>query len=124
MYEPHIARITRAFNTVGVRIVPIEGDQEILLPVEALHRLHERVRQQGNGPAAQRMTHTLGNLAGMRKRGEHVSIRPDEAHKLTRLMDEWEHETTRADKPRRGIIPGALSSREVVDLYRRGLLGR
>lgn len=124
MYEPYIARITRAFNTAGVRIVPVESDQEILLAVTALHQLHERAAQHGNGSAAQRLSHTLRQLAGTRQRDDHVSIRPDEAPKLTRLIEEWDQESTRAEKLRRGIIPGALSGREVTELYRRGLLGR
>ncbi len=124
MYERHIAHIARAFAVNGVRIVAIERGEEILLPVCSLHQLHERVAQTGQGNAAQRVSHTLRELVRARRDDDYVPIRPDEAPKLTRLIEEWEQEATRAEKLRRGIIPGALNSREVTELYRRGWLGR
>lgn len=124
MYESDRARLVRVFTTMGIRLDPLEQDEEIRLPATALRRLVDQTGRQAHVHSAHRLTGMLRELLAGRPRDGHVTIRPGQVPQLTRLVEEWEREAARAEKLRRGIIPGALSGREVIDLYRRGFLRR
>lgn len=112
--ELSIRQLTAAASRLQVRIDPTIEEHGVVIDERDAAALVRTVQQKDDRSLD-------GNTARRLLRLDRP-LTERETVQLAQALDRVVQSAHRADQLRRGIIPGALSSREVTDLYRRGFV--
>jgi hypothetical protein len=112
--ELSIRQLTAAASRLGVRIQPTAAADGVVIDERDAVALVRTIQQKDD--------RSLDGTAARRLLGLYRPLDELETAQLTTALNRVVQSAHRADQLRRGIIPGALSSREVSDLYRRGFI--